>query len=463
MYSSSVISKEDLSRIVNTIAPCRTEADDRHEIDERLRKISQSKIKQWPNSTENANKSKLEAAKREFLRQENMKRQIDEEERKYKALQDNMTNERAKKLYFNSQDLVKSFKSKMLFCDILKERNVQMSQSKVIKERWDEYDQYWNEIEKQKMIAYDKEEERKYLENKEKQAQNMAFIHKQFQEAKVKRIQDMQEQYVEGQITKIQAQNELKEELAKKERDKQARIKLNEQFRLDNIEIERLKAEAKKKEEEEDAKIEEHARKKEALENLRKQKEKEKFEEKQKRRQHLIDAQTEHLRKIKEENEMKLNKDVQAKELADEMNEKLKKEKYEKMQNEIKEDRKLYLQRIKEQKEQEKKESLNQVEQWRKEMKEAEERERNEYLKKRAKAKELQLYRSQQEKDKRQKALEEYMNLQEESLKNHLMLSKEREEFLQFAEEQIRLYKQQGKDILPLLLELKLYKKQGLL
>ena len=55
------------------------------------------------------------------------------------------------------------------------------------------------------------------------------------------------------------------------------------------------------------------------------------------------------------------------------------------------------------------------------------------------------------------------MNLQEESLKNHLMLNKERDEFLRFAEEQIRLYKQQGKDILPLLLELKLYKKQGLL
>ena len=65
--------------------------------------------------------------------------------------------------------------------------------------------------------------------------------------------------------------------------------------------------------------------------------------------------------------------------------------------------------------------------------------------------------------EKKQKAMEEYLNLQEENLKNKYLLNKENDEFIKFAEEQIKLYKSQGKDILPLLLELKIYKKNGLL
>ena len=141
----------------------------------------------------------------------------------------------------------------------------------------------------------------------------------------------------------------------------------------------------------------------------------------------------------------------------------MKKEKYEKMLEEIEEDRRLYLQRLKETKEKIKKEEQFQVEQWRKEIKDNFEKERNEYLLKRQKMKELHQYRTNQAKEKKQKAMEEYLNLQEENLKNKYLLNKENDEFIKFAEEQIKLYKSQGKDILPLLLELKIYKKNGLL
>ena len=70
--------------------------------------------------------------------------------------------------------------------------------------------------------------------------------------------------------------------------------------------------------------------------------------------------------------EKKINRDVKAKEEQDEKNEQLKKEKYEKMLKEIEEDRKLYLQRLKETKEKIKQDEKNQVEQWRKEIKEME-------------------------------------------------------------------------------------------
>ena len=151
MYSSSIITREDLRRIADTISPVKTEADERKMVDMKLKEISTNKIHQWPNSIENANKAKLEVHKQEFLRNEMMRRKIDEEEQKFKEKQDILATERAKKYYFNSQDLVKSFKSKMLFCDILQERKVQVAQNQKIKERWNAYEKYWDEVEKQKM------------------------------------------------------------------------------------------------------------------------------------------------------------------------------------------------------------------------------------------------------------------------------------------------------------------------
>ena len=325
MYSSSIITREDLRRIADTISPVKTEADERKMVDMKLKEISTNKIHQWPNSIENANKAKLEVHKQEFLRNEMMRRKIDEEEQKFKEKQDILATERAKKYYFNSQDLVKSFKSKMLFCDILQERKVQVAQNQKIKERWNAYEKYWDEVEKQKMEEYDKEELRKLNEEKAKKEKQMNFISQQFQESKIRRIQEMQERYVEGQLNKINAMNELEEEKAKKEREKQNRILMNENFKLANIEIEKLKEKQRKFEEEEEKRIEMHAKKKEQIEELRKQKEKEKFEEKQKRRQKLIDEQAENLRKIKEEQEKKINRDVKAKEEQDEKNEQLKK------------------------------------------------------------------------------------------------------------------------------------------
>ena len=88
-----------------------------------------------------------------------------------------------------------------------------MKQSQLIKNRWKLYDEYWGDIEKKKIEDYDKKEYEKLIENKIKNEENMKIIKNQFFDLKRKKIEDLQDNYVEGEIFKLNTQNELKEEL----------------------------------------------------------------------------------------------------------------------------------------------------------------------------------------------------------------------------------------------------------
>ena len=61
---------------------------------------------------------------------------------------------------------------------------------------------------------------------------------------------------------------------------------------------------------------------------------------------------------------------------------------------------------------------------------------------------------------KRQKAEEYFVKEHEDAYKTKLMLNSEQDEFLKYAEGWVRDYYNQGKDITPLILDLKNYKKK---
>ena len=60
MMKTNVISKRDLDEMKNIIDPHDTERETRKSIDEQLKMISQERVKNWPNSLENANKLEKE-------------------------------------------------------------------------------------------------------------------------------------------------------------------------------------------------------------------------------------------------------------------------------------------------------------------------------------------------------------------------------------------------------------------
>ena len=88
-----------------------------------------------------------------------------------------------------------------------------------------------------------------------------------------------------------------------------------------------------------------------------------------------------------------------------------------------------------------------------------EDAERDEWLEKRKRNKDLAEYQKLQYEEKKRKAMDVFRQFNEDSYKNLRRLEIEDDDFIKYAEYWINEYKQQGKNITPLLLELKRYKK----
>ena len=77
----------------------------------------------------------------------------------------------------------------------------------------------------------------------------------------------------------------------------------------------------------------------------------------------------------------------------------------------------------------------------------------------RRREKDLADYRRLQTEEKRRIALEDFERINEDNYKQLKRLEMEDDDFIKYAEYWIKEYKRQGKNIMPLLLELKRYKK----
>ena len=459
--SQSVISLTNLKEIQNIIEPLPTKEEIRKNIDLQLKNISQDRISRWKNSNQNSAQLTLEKKKLEFIKREAFRQKLDEEERKYQNMRYNLNLSKAKEYYFNGKDLVKSFNTSLFYSDTLKEREKQIELNKSIKLQKEKEEDNWIKKEKEKMIEYDlKELEKKKLRRNKSEAE-MNIIKKQFEEAKLKKLLEIQDNYIEGEIIKKESRIALLNEQKRKEMAKLEIIKQNEEFVKLNEEVKKNIEKRKQKEIEDNKLIEMHSKYKEELENLKKRKEQEKFEEKQKKQQKLIDIQFENLKRIKEEQERKENKDIEIKKNKDENDEKMKLEKRNKILKEIEDHRLNTIKRKEEIKLKEKIEEMKEIEEIRKKIIEEREKEKNEYLMRRKKTKDLHQYYKKQVEQKKNMAFNDFVFERRNGLYNKEMINREEDEFLKFAEEKIKLYHEQGKNIIPMLLELKKYKKMN--
>ena len=87
--------------------------------------------------------------------------------------------------------------------------------------------------------------------------------------------------------------------------------------------------------------------------------------------------------------------------------------------------------------------------------------ERNEYLAKKGAEKKLIEFQKLQIEEKKKNALNDFFKSNEEIFKNKKNLEQESDEFIKYAENWIKDYKNNGKNITPLLLELKKYRKHN--
>ena len=184
------ITLTDFMRIQNEINPINAEYENRKAYEEKLKKLSLAKSKNWADSLEMKKKNEFELAKKRFLEDEKRRRKIDEEEKKYLDAQNDLIVQRAKQLLFEEQDPVKSFNSKLLYCDTLKERDYQKEITNRKKQINEIIEKQLFENEKKKIDEYDKKMELKKKLEDEKRNERMKIMREQLQESKIKLIQD---------------------------------------------------------------------------------------------------------------------------------------------------------------------------------------------------------------------------------------------------------------------------------
>ena len=78
----------------------------------------------------------------------------------------------------------------------------------------------------------------------------------------------------------------------------------------------------------------------------------------------------------------------------------------------------------------------------------------------RLKQKDLAQYQKLQYEEKRRQGLDEFLKLNQDAYQNSKRLENENDEFIKYAEYHIDEYRKQGKNIHPLLIELKKYKQK---
>ena len=237
----STITLTDFMRIQNEIIPSNAEYENRKEKDRTLKQLSQTKASNWPDSIEMKKKNQFESHKNKFLEQEMIKRKIDEEEQKFQDIQNNLVIERARKLLFEQQDPVKSFNSKLMYSDMLKEREFQKDIVERKKRINETIEKQFFDMEQKKMEEYDKNELLKAQKEQEKRNERMKIVNEQLQESKIRRIQDYQEKIVEGQLIKAAALKAIEEDKKKEEEIKRKKLQQREEFIKANEKLEKLK------------------------------------------------------------------------------------------------------------------------------------------------------------------------------------------------------------------------------
>ena len=177
-------------------------------------------------------------------------------------------------------------------------------------------------------------------------------------------------------------------------------------------------------------------------------------------RQKLIDKQIEYLKNLHEKENELIEKQVQMSEAKKAQEENDKKEKYEKRLKEINDYREETIKNRAEQKRKNREEDIQYIQEYKTQMEKLLEEEKKEKEKKRQKEKELCEYQKLQYEQKRRQGLEDFEKLNEDAYKNMQRMDKENDDFIKYAEQHIKNYKEQGKNVYPLLIELKKYKQK---
>ena len=186
---------------------------------------------------------------------------------------------------------MKAFKGKLLMSDVLAEREVQLQLKARKATHEKKLEEQWEELDKAKMEAFDEKVKQKLIDEYDRKMANSKVISDQLHEFKMKYIKRMQDEMLEAELINRQVKEELAREAQKDQDRKRKMQEQKETLRKANYDLIEAQGREKQKEMAEERMIEEYARKKDELDQLKKDREEQKFQEKQRTRQQLIERQ----------------------------------------------------------------------------------------------------------------------------------------------------------------------------
>lgn len=457
-----VLSIDELQRIKDSCSLSNTKTStDKTKDREALYQKSQQRVKNWPNTIHALRKKKDEDRIRRLEEEEIKRRQMEAEEEALQMELRNQTIEAANKAIYENQDRVKCFKSKMQMCEIMEERQQQEKLRKKKKKIDEQIEKQWEELERQQLAEKDDKTRIALEKEYKKKMKNAEDVNKQLDDFKMSYIKKLQEEMLEGELLKKQVEEDLEKE-RQKELNRILRNKeLQEEQKRANQRLQEIADENRQKEIEEEKKVEDFALKKDRRDKLRRDKEEQKRKQKQMERQKLIDRQIEYLHnKVSNEDKI-LNKQInEAEEKAAKLYEEQEKKK-EAMKNAIEKSRQQQISRKRQEKDAEVQEDKDFKEYWKIRNEELQEAEAIEREDERQRNRELADFLKSQKDQKVKEAEEEFRREQRAATKTQALIDQQEKHFYSYAEKAIDEMKKEGKNVTPLVLELKAQARQA--
>jgi len=372
------------------------------------------------------------------------------------------TIDRANKLLYDESDRMKSFHSKMMMCDVLAEREAQLSLKGELRKLEQIREDRFLEMEKQnyrKML----EREMKEKETKEELSKIASKVQKQqLAEYKEKRFREIEDDQLEGELLRRKAIEDLEAEKAAEHKRRNVAVGALAETQKANEYLKQIKAEDHLRQLREEEKINEYAQRKEKMLQLRKNKEDEVFQAKQQARNAMIAAQAERLGALQDSEDARVENQVKAKEESDERKRLEKEMLRRKFEGEMMQSREAQILRKKGDRDREKMEDAETARflgEWCKVLDKQEQEEGE--LKKIA-AKKLSEEHKKMAHMSRQKKSNEKKTDEGVCLRAKKAMEADTIEFHNYAEQVIRGYCEEGKNVLPLIKELRDFRKRVL-
>jgi hypothetical protein len=465
---ATVISASEFERIKQTLLPPNEQlgasgaaqrAKDRAMA---LHHQSQARAKTWDNTLEGSRRKKAEDKKKKFDIEELDRQTIDAEEAKIQLDQRKATIDRANKLLYDESDRMKSFHSKMMVCDVLAEREAQVCLKDELKKLEHVRDDRFLEMEKQnyrKML----EREMKEKETKEELSRLAARAQKeQLAEYKEKKFREVEDQMLEGELLRRKAIEDLEAERKAERKRRGMAVQALAETQKANEYLKVIKAEDSLRQQREEEKVQSYAQRKEKLLELRKQKEDEVFQQKQAARNQMIEAQARRLAEMASDEDNRIANQVAQKEKDDENKRVAKEDAKARWEADIQKSRVQQIKRKQDERELAKSEDAETAKfltEWCKVLDRQEQEEvelKNQANRKLAveHKKTVEIARRRVETDKSQEG--------EVSLKAKRAIEADTIEFHSYAENCIRDYSAEGKNVIPLIKELREFRKRVL-